>query len=329
MGGGVAIRAATKVASFGVNGGLRGSPLVPTAEQSMATASQKVSRPATSLVSSVSTEEGRSSFLLSSQNGKVDASVQRPLWDDDWEFALYEEDLHVDSMTPMPRVVFGGVPTMEEATEATSELKEALEQVYFSSNSSVGSETKPCVTEETAVALPSVPNHALQAFVLLKESSAAQRAVASLASDKNVWDAVMQNEKVVEFFQSQRTTGILPDEMDLNDKESCGDNGFDGQESIKNTDNEDDGKSSGSSESGFMGFMKNVKLKVKNVKLKVTEMVMNMSDFIQSLFGGLVAGNESVDEKGSASGMPKDKTAAAGFMGLVILVIMVVLVKRG
>ncbi|XP_042490087.1 uncharacterized protein LOC122070058 [Macadamia integrifolia] len=175
MGGGGAMRAAAKVASFGVNGGLRGVPSVPLAEQSMATASRMTSRPSNSIVSSVATEEGRSSLLLSSPNGKIDASVQRPLWDvDDWEFAGGEEDMVADSMTPMPRVVFGGVPTLEEAKEATCELKDALEQVYISSNSGADSETKACVTKETAVSIPTVPKHALQAFVLLKESSAAQ-----------------------------------------------------------------------------------------------------------------------------------------------------------
>ncbi|XP_042518573.1 uncharacterized protein LOC122092319 [Macadamia integrifolia] len=186
-------------------------------------------------------------------------------------------------------------------------------RVYISSNSGADSETKACVTKETAVSIPTVPKHALQAFVLLKESSAAQSVVSALVADKNVWDAVMQNEKVMEFFQSQQTTG-----MDFNDKESCVDNEFNDQESVKIIDDEYDGKSS---ESGFMGF-------IENVKIKVAEMVKNMSDFIQNLFGGSIAGNKSMDEKGSASGMLPDKSIAASFMGLAILVIMVVVMKR-
>ncbi|KAJ4976220.1 hypothetical protein NE237_001326 [Protea cynaroides] len=319
MGGGGAMRAAAKVASFGINGGLRGASSVPLAEQSMATAARKPSRPATSMVSSVATEDGRSSVLLSSQNGKIDASVQRPLWDiDDWEFAGIEEDLLVDSTTPMPRVVFGAVPTLEEAKEATCELKDALDHVYFSPNSSGGSEAKAYVTTETAVANPSVPKHALQAFMLMKENSAAQSVVASLVSDKNVWEAVIQNEKVKEFIQSQQTTGILQHGMDLNDNESSVDNGFNDGESIKHIDDGCRGKSSGSS---FMGF-------VENVKFKVTEMVKNVSDFIQNLFGGSVEENAASDEKDSAKGTSMERTGAY-FMGLAVLSIMVVVLKRG
>ncbi|XP_042486639.1 uncharacterized protein LOC122066881 [Macadamia integrifolia] len=323
MGGGGAMRAAAKVASFGVNGGLRGVPSVPLAEQSMATASRMTSRPSNSIVSSVATEQGRSSLLLSSPNGKIDASVQRPLWEiDDWEFAGGEDDLLLDSTAPMPRVVFGGVPTLEEAKEATCDLKDALDQVYFSPNSTGGSETKACITNETVVANTSVPKHAIQAFLLLKESSTAQSAVASLASDKNVWDAVMQNEKVMEFFQTQQTSALSHD-MDVNDKESAAYNEFNDRESIKKMDYESDGESSGSSASRFMGFM-------ENIKFTATEMVKNVSDFIQSLFGGLGAGNASADEKGSASsGVPMDKVMGASFMGLAVLAIMVVVLKRG
>ncbi|KAJ4982397.1 hypothetical protein NE237_033234 [Protea cynaroides] len=321
MGGGGAIRAAAKVASFGVNGGLRSVPSLPMAEQSMA-AARNTSRPATSIVSSVTTEEGRSPVLLSSQNGKIEASVQRPLWEiDDWEFAGDEDDLLLDYMAPMPRLVFGGAPTLEEAQEATSELKDALNQVYFSANPSGDLETKACITEETAVANPSVPKHALQAFLLLKESPAAQSVVASLASDKNVWDAVMQNEKITEFFQSQQTSAVSYD-MDMSDKESCADNGFNDQESLKNVDDGFDEAFSGRFESGFMGF-------IENVRLTATEMVKNVSDFIESLFGGSVAANAAVDEKGSASGMPIDKIIGSSFMGLAVLAIMMVVLKRG
>ncbi|XP_043718956.1 uncharacterized protein LOC122666909 [Telopea speciosissima] len=315
MKGGGAMRAAAKVASFGVNGGLRGAPSVPLAEQSMATTAGKASRPATSIFSSVAAEEGRSSVMLSSQNGKIDASVQRPLWEiDDWEFAGDEGDLLLDSTAPMPRVVFGEVPTLEEAKEATCDLKDALDQVYFSSNSSGVSETKACISKETVVASPSVPKPALQAFLLLKESPAAQSVVASLASDKNVWDAVMQNEKVMEFFLSQPTS-VLSHDTDMNDKESSADNGF--------YDPKSDEESSGSSVNGFIGFM-------ENIRVTATEMVKNVSDFIHSLFGGFGAGNASVDEKSSASsGMPVDKIMGASFMGLAVLAIMVVVLKRG
>ncbi|KAJ4967006.1 hypothetical protein NE237_018855 [Protea cynaroides] len=99
------------------------------AEQLMATVGQNASRLATSIVSLVTVEEGRLSALLSSQNGKIEASVQRSLWEiDGLEFAGDEDDLLLDYMSLMPRFVFGGDPTLEEAKEATSELKDALDQ---------------------------------------------------------------------------------------------------------------------------------------------------------------------------------------------------------
>ncbi|KAL0455280.1 UNVERIFIED_CONTAM: hypothetical protein Slati_0867200 [Sesamum latifolium] len=93
----------------------------------------------------------------------------------------------------MPRVVFGGVPTLQETKEATSELKAALNKTYLSSPNSVGcegsfvvdhgsslslsdkqvAETKACVTIGIAVAL-AVPAPAIMAFRFLSESFAAQ-----------------------------------------------------------------------------------------------------------------------------------------------------------
>ncbi|KAL0405932.1 UNVERIFIED_CONTAM: hypothetical protein Slati_3907100 [Sesamum latifolium] len=93
----------------------------------------------------------------------------------------------------MPRVVFGGVPTLQEAKEATSELTAALSKTYLSSPNSVGCEgsfvvdhgsslslsdkqvveTKAYVTTSIAVA-PAVPTPAIMAFRFLSESSAAQ-----------------------------------------------------------------------------------------------------------------------------------------------------------
>ncbi|KAL0405102.1 UNVERIFIED_CONTAM: hypothetical protein Slati_3824100 [Sesamum latifolium] len=129
--------------------------------------------------------------LVTSQ---VEAGVQRPYLErDDWVFAGGEEEAVIGVAEPMPRVVFGGVPTLQEAKEATFELTAALNKTYLSSPNSVGCEgsfvidhgsslflsnkhvadTKACVTTGIAVA-PAVPAPAITTFRFLSESSAAQ-----------------------------------------------------------------------------------------------------------------------------------------------------------
>ncbi|CBI20469.3 unnamed protein product, partial [Vitis vinifera] len=222
MGGGV-MRTAAKVAGVGVvNAGLRGAPAVQPVEQPMAAAARKATVPVSSVISSA-------------KLGDAPVSVQRPSWElDDWEFASVEEEINIGTGEPLPRVVFGGVPTLQEAKEATSELKDALDQLYLSPSRSIRSgvqqlgllqiansdhlETKACVaTTENTVA--TVPAHAIQAFAYLKDSPAAQNVVASIASDPNVWSAVMQNEALVEFLQAQKTCAPYPS-MGLNAEES-------------------------------------------------------------------------------------------------------------
>uniref|UniRef100_A0A5B6YXP2 Uncharacterized protein n=1 Tax=Davidia involucrata TaxID=16924 RepID=A0A5B6YXP2_DAVIN len=237
MGGGGAMRAAAKVAGIGVvSGGLRGVPAVSPAEHPFSAAARKATRPVSVFASS--TEDVNSNVLIASQNNSIDATVQRPSWEiNDWEFAGGEEDLFIESGEPMPRLVFGGLPTLQEAKDATSELKDVLEKVYLSSPKSTGgggsfiaadqgsglsllpnSETKACVTSET----PAVPKNALQAFRFLNESPAAQTVVASIASDPNVWHAVLQNEALVEFLQSHKTSASFSD-MDPIVNESAAD----------------------------------------------------------------------------------------------------------
>lgn len=116
MGGGAAMRAAGKVAGIGVfNGGFRGglSSATPTA-QSL----RNVQRPVAATISS----------------GKVSGGdvteAHKATWEmvDDWEFAGGVDDLPAEPAEPMPRVVFGGAPSLEETKEATAELKDALDK---------------------------------------------------------------------------------------------------------------------------------------------------------------------------------------------------------
>ncbi|KAI3526787.1 hypothetical protein L1887_06050 [Cichorium endivia] len=95
----------------------------------------------------------------------------------------------MEAREPMPRLVFGGAPTIQEAKQATYDLNDALEKTYLSSNATNGqllsalsdsedADTKTCLVSES-----SVSKHAIQALKLLNESPAAQNVVASISCD--------------------------------------------------------------------------------------------------------------------------------------------------
>lgn len=237
---------------------------------------------------------------------------------DDWEFAD-EGELVMVAGEPMPRVVFQGVPTFEEAKEATTELKEAIDKVYLSPDSSHsegsshGSEVSvlsPTQVETEckiveAISSPLVPKHALQAFKLLSTSSQAQTVVASIACDPNVWDAVMQNPAVTDFFKlHQEVAGSEAKEAAENEKllaeSDLGNGSFD-----------------------FMSIL-------ENFKLTVTEMVSSVSNFLQNIFPTAEKEKTHGDADGNdeQSFMDTNKIMGGTFMGLAVLAIMVVLVRR-
>lgn len=87
----------------------------------------------------------------------------------------------------------------------------------------------------------------------------------------------------------------------------------------------DSGKS-GDSENGFMGFVKGVKIKVKGVKIKVNDMMSSLSDYFQSLFGGPT--EEKVSGDADAKPPFGEKAMGASLLGLAVMVIMVVVLKR-
>ena len=103
-----------------VNAGLRGSSAVPQFGQLLRTASKPSS-----------VYLGSSSPVPPSKatpGAEVDV-VHKPTWEfDDWEFANFENDMGMDSVGFKPRIVFGAVPSFEEAKEATTEVKEALDK---------------------------------------------------------------------------------------------------------------------------------------------------------------------------------------------------------
>lgn len=286
------MRAAAKVA--GMNMGLRG---VPGAEHPFAAAARKAVSPVKALFNS------------------TDTSKTRPYWDDsnnnnidEWELAGGEEEL----MTEEARLVFGGAPTLKEAQDATFQLKEAVNKAYLStddvfSNDESGTvalmnyedlESKACVVKDATS--PTLPTQAMQAFWLLNENTAAQKVVASIACDPNVWNAVLQNEALVGFLRSQKSSS----EMDVSSEKSAED-----MSELDYCNSED------------RNVIENI---VLNMKDTVVEMMNSLSDYFQNLFGGTVAPDGSV----VTYTIDKDKAMSASFMGLAVMVIMVVVLDR-
>ncbi|XP_054815956.1 uncharacterized protein LOC129315862 [Prosopis cineraria] len=309
MGGGGVLRTAAKVAGVGVaSAGRRGVPVAQPAEQSI----RKASRP----VSAVLSSEG-------AKSGEVAPLHTAASWDsDEWDFA-HDDGLVMEAGEPTPRVVFGEVPSFQEAKAATSELKNAIDEVYLSSNTSVcegstgsevsvqspllcGTEIKSCVME--AISTPSAPKHALDAFKFLSTNSEAQTIVASVASDPNVWNAIMKNPSLKDFLQSQQTAaGVESEET---------------PESLVKLHHSD---RKGNQGNGFVDFME----LMQNFKLTVTEMVSNVSKYLNNVFGLSEAEKTSSDANGNTRANYMDSFAMGGtLMGLAVLVIMVVLLKR-
>ncbi|KAE9620741.1 hypothetical protein Lal_00019716 [Lupinus albus] len=317
MGGGGAMRTAAKLAGIGVGRSkILGSSAAHSTDQSVWNAQ----RNAATVLSSQSVKPAEVAPLQTAE-----------LWDlEDWELTDGGE-LIIEAGEIMPRVVFDAVPTFQEAKEATNELKDAIDKIYLSPDSSQcegsspGSqvsvlsptdfepETKSCVIE--AISHPSVPKHALQAFQLLSANTGAQTVVASIACDPNVWNAVMQNAAVSNFLQSrQKDAGFEAEETAEEVEELANGTVIAGSEEAKEESHPGNGVFN------LMGFL-------QNIRLTVTEMVYNVSDYLQNLFPTAEKEKPSADESSKESFMD-NKTMGGTLMGLAMLVIMVVLVKR-
>ncbi|CAL0328907.1 unnamed protein product [Lupinus luteus] len=309
MGGGGAMRTAAKLAGIGVGRSkILGSSAAHSTDQSV----WNGQRNATTLLSSQGVKPAEVAPLQTAA-----------LWDlEDWELTDGE---------PLPRVVFDAVPTFQEAKEATTELKDAIDKIYLSSHSSQcegsspGSqvsvlsptdsepETKSCVVE--AISHPSVPKHALQAFQLLSANTGAQTVVASIACDPNVWNAVMQNAAVSNFLQSCQKDAGFDAEETAEEVEQLANS-----TAVAEYEESEAESHSGNGVFSVMGFL-------QNIKLSVTEMVCKVSDYLQNLFPTAEKEKSSADESSKESFMD-NKTMGGTLMGLAMLVIMVVLVKR-
>ncbi|KAK6785528.1 hypothetical protein RDI58_018983 [Solanum bulbocastanum] len=332
MGGGGAFKAAAKVAgAAAANSGFRSV----TAEHPVYAAARNVARSVSISGISSTSEDVKSTMLTASHGGSSDVSyVPKMVSDfDDWEMAGGEEEMMVNPGEPLPRLVFGGAPSLQEATEATSDLKDAL--VYLSgsangyggsciSGSSSSPVSKACVVSETIVT-KSVPKHAVQAYRVLSEIPAAQNVVASIACDPNVWNAVLQNPALQDFLESQRSSekfagASFPDSDQEKDESVADTASFSESSSWKAfSESKDEESKSGNS---FTSFLQNV---TQTVTQTVVDMMDSLSDFFNNLFGG---NKFFVDADGSAKFGAVEKTLGASFMALAVMAMMVVVSKR-
>ncbi|KAL4352621.1 hypothetical protein GQ457_06G022600 [Hibiscus cannabinus] len=320
MGGGGAMRAVGKVAGVGIanatlRGGVHVSPLA--AEHSVMRVAAST-RSASSSPIAVSSEG--SSFVADT----AASANHKSSWElvDDWEFAggVEQEVASEGSSTasgrgePIARVLFGGVPSLEETQEATADLKDALDKVYLSSSNYGGAgqasgvlsisnseETKDCIAYNDVGAI-SVPQPAIHAFKLLNENPAVQSVVASIAADPNVWNAVLTNSAYMDFIKSQQTNDKFEYQASPRSSESSVK-----LEEYKDSDGGDP----------FSDFL-------QKIKTSVVEMVSKATNFFHGLFSSSPA--EKAKENTESNSF--DKTIGASLFGLAVMVVMVVVVKR-
>ncbi|KAI4390120.1 hypothetical protein MLD38_002266 [Melastoma candidum] len=317
MGGGTVLRsAAAKVAGIGsANAGLRGLP------SSAAAATQSLVRNAAA---------GRPpSAVLSAQGGLEESLVSPPAavqwnqWNiDDWEEVVTVVEGGQGPDEPMPRVVFGGAPSLDEAKAATNELKDAIDMVYLLKSEDEVPESMDSAVSTVAsgaVSTYAVPNHAVQAFRLLSQNPAAQDVVASIASDPNVWNALLKNEALKDFIQSQNSGTQFPLMNPIVD-DSVDDVGSEDRKSPTKLEEMSAESCSTNQENAFMTLL-------QNVKLTVVEMVSGVSSFIHNIFNPPAAEKTPANDE-SAGSTTGERSFGASLLGLVMMVIMVVLLKR-
>ncbi|RYQ97061.1 hypothetical protein Ahy_B08g093051 [Arachis hypogaea] len=290
MGGGAAIRSATKVA-----GGFNGLSS-QVAEHSLRNAARHVP------------EALSSPPPLLAMAGDVAPVYSSAPWDlDDWVVA------NVDNTEPnAERVVFGTVPSFEEAKAAASELKSAVEKIYLCGSCSRSECSSPhsgsqaswasphindnhsYVNHETTISFPSVPINAFhQAFHLLSSNPEAHDFFkSSLYEAAGVEEGLTHNEE----------TEKLPD-SDL-----------------------------GNVLVDYMSTMLN------KASITVAEMVTSMSSYVKNTFRPIsdekscdhafgITTTTTTTAKGN-NFMNPTVTMGGTFMGLAMLVMIVVLLKR-
>ncbi|XP_073004815.1 uncharacterized protein [Typha latifolia] len=297
----------------------------------------------------------RSADAISARFAPLAASekVEAPVIDE-WELAggsEEESDLFEEMIASPQRLVFESVPTIEEAKEATLDLKDIAEKVYFAPPVTKVSliEIKDCEHFETSDSEASIsegqqivyaaPDHIIQAFTLLRENPDAQDVVASLASDQNVWNAVKENEKVSEFCKKHQPTVLHSESGEIASESIPGDE--DTEETMahsrtcniaseRDTGDEDTEEFTASSRThtsldsfrcrGFINL-------TENIKLMVLDMVNNLSDIFQGLAGTLT-GSNSVSTQNQTQTNTVNADIFGSFVILAIATILIVICGR-
>ncbi|KAF8673656.1 hypothetical protein HU200_048402 [Digitaria exilis] len=160
---------------------------------------------------------------------------------------------------------------------------------------------------ENLLAAAGTPGRVVQAFTLLHQSPEAQDVVASLASDKNVWDAVMKNEKVMNFYKTYETK---LSECSNSASSVSGDEVEDGSSYLRSS----------------AGELKDY---LEKMKALVSEMMTNLSNMMQDLVATSDEGRCKGKLKTLIISSSKDfPNAPSAFVLLAIASIMVVLLKR-
>lgn len=243
----------------------------------------------------------------------------------------------VDDWYIPDREIFGPVPTHDEAMAATIDLREAFEIAKIDSHVShldiskthvthneldgpskfaqetfqdrVHSETSKHEDKYDNLSVTSGSSgRVIEAFTMLQANPEAQEVVASLASDKNVWDAVMKNEKVVKFYKN------------------CG---SDQSESSSVTEESSDAESSYSSNDLSPGTGDAFRDYVEKMRAFVSEMVTNLSSIMQDLIATSDEGQSKGRLRTLIMNTKKDfANDRSSFVLLAIATIFVVLLKR-
>ncbi|CAL4955164.1 unnamed protein product [Urochloa decumbens] len=257
----------------------------------------------------------------------------------------------VDDWVITDHEVFGPVPTHEEAMAATLDLSDAFEIAKAESHTVdlktpkthltdqdnrakvqqialpeiVGSEAPQVVVHseiskkednyENLLAATGNPGRVVQAFTLLHTNPEAQDVVASLASDMNVWDAVMKNEKVMKFYKTY--------ESKLSECSSAA-------SSVSGDEVEDGDAASVQNSTDFRPSTgESLKDYLEKMKALVSEMMSNLSNMMQDLIATSDEGRCKGKLKTLIMSSSKDFPAApSAFVLLAIASIMVVLLKR-
>ncbi|KAF8036084.1 hypothetical protein BT93_C1930 [Corymbia citriodora subsp. variegata] len=228
---------------------------------------------------------------------------------------------------PMARIVFGEM-SYEEVKGKAAEWKDVIDKLYLSSTNITecedqlpadqacglllpllanSGETRSSVISEALATYPG-PEDVVQAFRLLSQSPAAQTFVDSVANDPNVWDALMNNEALIDFVQSQNYGIQFPEPQG----EISADDALSDDWKLPRKAGEN---SEGGHENGFMSILQKIKQMAKE----------KFSNIFANTFSIPSAEKTSSDTSGNAGPAPR-----ASYMALLwaLLTIIVFLARR-